>query len=54
MPIGFSGDSAKVFRAAEFYQVDFRNVIHIVSFEGFKMTVIAPIIDRCRAVTDYF
>ena len=54
MPIGFSGDSAKVFRTAEFYQVDFRNVIHIVSLEWFKMSFLAPIIDRCRAVTDYF
>ena len=44
MPIGFSGDGAKVFRAAEFYQVDFRNVIHIVPLKRFKMSFLAPII----------
>ena len=54
MPIGFAGDSAKIFRTKELYQVDFRNVIHIVPLEWFKMSFLTPIIDSCRAVTDYF
>ena len=54
MPIRFSGDSAKVYWTAEFYQVDFRNVIHIVSFECFKMSFLAPIIYWRCAVADYF